>query len=206
MKSIVGLGNPGIRYQRTRHNVGRQFVEFLAGTFKVSWRREKKIQGMTAKIMWAGRDVLLCYPEVFMNTSGETIQRLLEDSSLLVAEDLLVAVDDVDLPFSHLRLRGKGSSGGHNGLKSIEAAVGHCHYPRLRIGIGRPGLPLTEDSCEGTEIPSDDLAEFVLEEFSAAEMSLLPKTFGEAQKACHFWLTQPMEQAMNAVNRRSITD
>ena len=201
MKCIVGLGNPGIRYQKTRHNIGRRLVESLAETLGLTWERDKKIQGMTARGMWDAHEVLLCYPETFMNVSGATIKHLLGWYPVVPALDLLVVSDDIALPFGHLRIRPQGSSGGHNGLKSIEAALGSENYPRLRLGIAPlGGEAISEYPAQG------DLAEFVLHDFSQDEWKTMPEFLGRAKDACRLWLEGPIEQAMNAVNRRLTKD
>jgi len=133
---IVGLGNPGARYARTRHNIGFQLVERLAENWRASWTAEKKFQARVARAERSGRTVLLAEPQTFMNASGETVGAMTAYYRLPLAR-LVVAVDDADLPLGEIRLRSRGSSGGHHGLESIEQHVGGREFARLRLGIGR---------------------------------------------------------------------
>ena len=133
---IVGLGNPGGEYARTRHNAGFMVVDQLADVWKAGWNLEKKFNARVAKGEWSGRKVLLVEPQTFMNLSGETISVLMNFYRVPLAQMLVVA-DDADLPWGEIRLRGKGSSGGHHGLESIEQHVGSREFARLKIGIGR---------------------------------------------------------------------
>ena len=124
-----------------------------------------------------------------MNVSGASVELLVRHFDLQSSRDLLIAVDDVAIPFGTLRLRGKGSSGGHNGLRSIEAVLQTPHYARLRIGIG----PEAETS-------ERELERFVLERFNQKEQKTLPQFFKKGEEACQLWATKTLEQAMNAVN------
>src|SRR5215469_13827600 len=133
---IVGLGNPGAQYKRTRHNVGFVVVEKLAERWRAEWSTEKKFNASVARTELEGRRVLLCEPQTFMNASGEAVRAIAAFYDV-AATRTLVVVDDADLPVGQLRLRPGGSSGGHHGLESIEEQLGTREYPRLRIGIGR---------------------------------------------------------------------
>ncbi|HZV36060.1 MAG TPA: aminoacyl-tRNA hydrolase, partial [Verrucomicrobiae bacterium] len=133
---IVGLGNPGAKYARTRHNIGFQLVERLAEKWRTNWSDEKKFQSRVARWERDGRTVLLAQPQTFMNASGEAVGALTGFYRVPLAR-LLVAVDDADLPLGEIRLRPRGSSGGHHGLESIEQHVGSREFARLRLGIGR---------------------------------------------------------------------
>jgi PTH1 family peptidyl-tRNA hydrolase len=201
MKFIIGLGNPGIRYQRTRHNIGRALVEYIAQSEKAIFRRNKRMNAMCAEVDWAGETVQLIYPEVFMNLSGETVQRINGYFPINPQIDLLIAVDDAALPFGGLRLRGQGSSGGHNGLKSVAQALGSEQYSRLRLGISKPGGAATDasDQREESTVPLHD---YVLDVFSAEEMSAMPGFLKSAAEACRLWVEGPLERAMSAVNQR----
>ena len=200
MKFIAGLGNPGVRYQKTRHNIGRALVEFIAQHEKVVFKRDKKINAMCAEICWAGEPVQLIYPEVFMNLSGETIQRIKGCFQMNPQTDLLIVVDDAALPFGALRLRGQGSSGGHNGLKSVASALASEQYARLRLGIGKPGV-CKADSSEQDE-SAVPLHDYVLDIFSTEELTAMPVFLKSAAEACRLWVEGPVERAMNAVNQR----
>src|SRR5277367_6670690 len=133
---IVGLGNPGADYAKTRHNAGFLLVEKLASRWKCDWANERKFKARIAKAERSGRKILLCEPQTFMNLSGETVGAL-KDFYQLPLKQILVAVDDADLPFGEIRLRANGSSGGHHGLESIEQHLASREFARLRIGIGR---------------------------------------------------------------------
>ena len=133
---IVGLGNPGAEYAKTRHNAGFLLVEKLAAQWKADWTNERKFKARLAKSDRNGKRVLLCQPQTFMNLSGETVGELTKFYQLPLTQ-LIVAVDDADLPFGEIRLRPSGSSGGHHGLESIEQHVASREFARLRIGIGR---------------------------------------------------------------------
>jgi len=203
MKFIVGLGNPGVRYQRTRHNIGRALVEFIANQEKTIFRRDKKMNAMCAEVCWAGEVVQIIYPEVFMNLSGETVERIKGYFPMNPQTDLLVVVDDAALPFGGLRLRGQGSSGGHNGLKSVANVLQSDQYARLRLGIGKPGVMGSESSeAEERVVPLHD---YVLDVFGAEEMASMPGFLKCASSACRLWAEEPIERAMSAVNQRLTT-
>jgi PTH1 family peptidyl-tRNA hydrolase len=183
---VLGLGNPGRRYARTRHNVGWRVVESLA-------ERWRAVPGETAEAFrsWRaeahGREVDLVVPLTFMNRSGEALQAWREGHPF-EADGLLVLVADVYLPVGALRLRGRGSSGGHQGLESIEAALGTREYARLRIGIG------------ATE--SARLRDHVLEEPPEDEEETLTETLVLAADAVECWIGEGLLTAMNRFNRK----
>ncbi|HEX7381000.1 MAG TPA: aminoacyl-tRNA hydrolase [Nevskiaceae bacterium] len=136
LRAIVGLGNPGAEYARTRHNAGFWFVDRLADEIGVRFREEKRFHGELARGTFAGADLLLLKPDTFMNLSGEAVQPLLAFYRVRPAE-LLVVHDDLDLPVGVARLKAGGGHGGHNGLRSIHQHIG-ADYLRLRIGIAHP--------------------------------------------------------------------
>jgi len=201
MKFIIGLGNPGVRYQRTRHNIGRMVIEFMAQQEKAVFKRDKKMNAMAAEVSWAGETVQLIYPEVFMNLSGETVQRIKGYFPIQPQSDLLIIVDDAALPFGTIRLRGQGSSGGHNGLKSVAHALESEQYARLRLGIGKPGV-LAPNTSERDDAPAVPLHDYVLDVFSADEMAAMPGILKSASEACRLWVEAPIERAMSAVNQK----
>lgn len=137
LHAIVGLGNPGPDYERTRHNAGFWFADRLAERFGGQFRREAKMHGDLARIRLAGEDVLLLKPQTFMNRSGQSVQALCAYYKI-PPEQLLVAHDELDLPAGSIRLKYKGGHGGHNGLRDIHKALGEG-YRRVRVGIGHPG-------------------------------------------------------------------
>lgn len=195
MRLIVGLGNPGLEYSETRHNAGRLVVEQIARENSLRFSHKGKLKASLIKTIIEGQEVVLAYPEVFMNVSGEAVALLVKHFLVKPENDLLLVVDEVALPYRSLRLRAKGSAGGHNGLKSVEASIQTSGYARLRVGIG------PEDS-KNTGRPQGDmpLEAFVLKRFSPAEHKDLPDFLSEAAEACRRWITRPISEAMNIVN------
>ncbi|MDR3458344.1 MAG: aminoacyl-tRNA hydrolase [Verrucomicrobiae bacterium] len=183
---IVGLGNPGAEYTKTRHNAGFLLVEKLAAGWKSGWSNERKFTARMAKAEHNGRRVLLCEPQTFMNLSGESVGALMDFYQLPLGQ-VLVAVDDADLPFGEIRLRPGGSSGGHHGLESIEQHLGSREFARLRIGIGR------KDSTR-------QITNYVLGKFEAAEGELLEKVLSRAAGQVDCWLAEGLPKAMSLYN------
>src|ERR1051325_7972669 len=184
---IVGLGNPGAEYARTRHNAGFMVVHELARRANAAWKLEKKFNARVAKRDRGDRRILFAQPQTFMNGSGESVAALL-NFYRVPALQLLVVVDDADLPLGEIRLRPKGSSGGHHGLESIERHVGSRNYARLKIGIGR--------TTEGAR----EITNYVLGRFSAPEKPLLEKILQRAADQAECWVTDGIERAMNRFN------
>ncbi|HXF10285.1 MAG TPA: aminoacyl-tRNA hydrolase [Desulfuromonadaceae bacterium] len=179
---IVGLGNPGAEYAKTRHNAGFLVVDRLASKWKCDWANERKFRARIAKADRNGRKLLLCQPQTFMNLSGETVGALTKFYQVPIAQVLVVA-DDADLPFGTVRLRPGGSSGGHHGLESIEVHLGSRSFARQKIGIGR----------------KDNLREItghVLGRFEPAENELLEKVLERAVNQVETWLDAGMEKAV----------
>src|SRR5580698_5465551 len=133
---IVGLGNPGADYAKTRHNAGFLLVEKLAAQWRSGWANERKFQARVSRTERGGRVILLAEPQTFMNLSGESVGALVKFYQLPL-ERILVVVDDADLPLGEIRLRPGGGAGGHHGLESVMQHVGSREYARLRLGIGR---------------------------------------------------------------------
>ena len=183
---IVGLGNPGTDYARTRHNMGFLVVERLAERWGASWRMEKKFNARLARAEVEQRRVWLCLPQTYMNASGEAV-RAVTTFYEVPAERLLVVVDDADLPLGRLRLRPGGSSGGHHGLESIEQHLGTRGYPRLRVGIGRQ---------EGAR----EITGHVLGRFGSTEAALATKVVTVAADQAATWLTAGIQKAMSQFN------
>ena len=136
MKVVVGLGNPGKRYDRTRHNVGYAVVDILAAGTKAG-KAQNRFQARLVELAEDAGKVLLVKPETFMNLSGQSVRQVL-DFYKLPLEDLLVVCDDINLPLGKLRFRARGSHGGHNGLRNIQEHLGTTEYSRLRLGVGAP--------------------------------------------------------------------
>ena len=183
---IVGLGNPGVEYAKTRHNAGFMLLELLAAKWRADWNNEKKFRARVAKTEREGRRVVLCEPQTYMNLSGETVGALVSFFQLPLKQ-LIVAVDDADLPLGEIRLRPGGSSGGHHGLESIEAHLATREYARLRIGIGR------KDSTR-------QIAGHVLGRMNAAELALMEKVLARAADQVECWLAHGLAKAMSQFN------
>ena len=185
MKTILALGNPGDRYRDTRHNVGWWLADRLRAAWSMPAFREEGPALGSEGATPAGR-VRLLKPLTYVNRSGRVLERWADDVD--VRRDLLVLVDDVDLEPGTLRLRARGSAGGHNGLASIEEAAGTCEYARLRIGVGRPGDRRV------------DLAEWVLSPPTGPEEEAILGTFETAVDAVACWIAHGAETAMNRYN------
>ena len=184
---MVGLGNPGADYERTRHNAGFLVVEELARRVSAKWKLEKKFSVRMAQIEHGGRRVLLAQPQTFMNASGGAVGALVNFYQVPL-QQLLVIVDDADLPLGEIRLRAKGSSGGHHGLESIEQHVGSREFARLKVGIGR-----TKDGRR-------EITNYVLGKFGADEKKLLEKVLQRAADQAECWVAGGVEKAMNQFN------
>ena len=183
---IVGLGNLGAEYAKTRHNAGFSLVEKLAADWRTDWKNERKFKARMARVQRNGRRVLLCQPQTFMNASGETIGALVKFYRLPLKQ-LLVVVDDADLPLGEIRLRPGGSSGGHHGLESIEQHLGSREFARQRLGIGR------QDGAR-------EITDYVLSRFGAAETALMKKVLDRAASQAECWLNDGIQKAMNQFN------
>lgn len=184
---VAGLGNPGREYALTRHNAGFLAIEELGRRCKAEWKSEPKFEARVARVGIGSQKVILCEPQTYMNSSGEAVAGLMQFFKILPAK-LLVLVDDADLPFGSLRLRGEGSSGGHHGLESIEEHIGTRGYARLKIGIGR------------LESGVREITGHVLGRFSAADKPLLEKVLERAASQAECWLTAGLQVAMNKFN------
>ena len=184
MKLIVGLGNPGLRYRDTRHNVGFMVAEGLADRWGVPLNREK-FGSRFGEGEFGGCRAVLIEPLTYMNRSGEAVLAACGFYKLAL-EDLLVISDDLALPVGRIRLRGEGSSGGQKGLGDIELRLGTSAYPRLRIGIGPAGF---------------DAVDFVLSRFDKRELQMLEQVRIRAAEAVECWMTEGIGQAMTRFNR-----
>jgi PTH1 family peptidyl-tRNA hydrolase len=192
MKLIVGLGNPGKSYVDTRHNVGWWVIDHLAGVWRFEgWRKDQTSLVSDGRV--EGQRVRLVKPQTYMNLSGGVMRPYLRRESWSAAKDLLVIVDDVALPVGRFRLRAQGSAGGHNGLKSIEAAVGNQEYARLRIGVGPP----SDRERKG------DLADYVLNKMGKRERQDIEALFPDLVALAECWLSDGVERAMSRFNRKA---
>lgn len=184
---MVGLGNPGAEYARTRHNAGFLVLEEIARRASAEWNLEKKFDARMARTERDDRKVLLAEPQTFMNASGEAVGALM-NFYRVPNRELLVIVDDADLPLGEIRLRAKGSSGGHHGLESIEKHLGTTDFARLKVGIGR-----TKDGRR-------EITNYVLGKFSKDEAKLLEKILQRAADQAECWCEHGVEKAMNRFN------
>jgi peptidyl-tRNA hydrolase, PTH1 family len=187
LKAIVGLGNPGPEYEATRHNVGWWVVDALAEAWSLG-RFRKDGNAAVASGRVEEYSVRLIKPLTYMNRSGQALRPLLRLNAFDPARDLLVVVDDVALEPGRVRLRASGSAGGHNGLKSIEGAVGSRDYARLRLGVG--GAP-----------PGADLANWVLSRPSRADRATIEAVISDLTGCIETWMLDGAETAMNRCNR-----
>ncbi len=185
VKIIVGLGNPGLKYRRTRHNLGFMALGTLAGLRGMRFRRAR-FRSSQARGRIGGEEVVLVRPMTFMNLSGETVARVVKHLSCQL-QDLLVICDDVDLGLGRMRLRRSGSAGGHKGLQSIIDRLHSEQFPRLRLGIGAP--------------PDDtDTVEYVLHPFGRGEQPVVQDLLARAAQAAETWVYHGIDEAMNRFN------
>jgi len=186
IKLIVGLGNPGKQYEHTRHNIGFDVIDLVSDRFQIPLN-QSKLKGLYGIGLYQGVKVLLLKPLTYMNLSGESVRAVM-DYYQIELEDILVIYDDLDLPVGKIRLRQKGSSGGHNGIKSIVSHIGTQQFNRIRIGIDRP--------TSGMSVP-----DFVLGRFQKEEQMLVNDAVQKGADACEAALTKPFLQVMNEFNQ-----
>ena len=195
MKLIVGLGNPGIEYQFTPHNAGFLAIDRLAEVCgaQVSNRRGR---ALTAKTTLAGQEVLLAKPETFMNLSGLSVAALLRELELdRPATDLIVLYDELAIPLGQLRIRERGSAGGHNGIKSILGSLGSDEFIRVRIGVGKP------PTVTGREIKAGG-TDYLLSPMRKMQLQELDIVLDDAVRAVEMILKDGVKKAMNEFNRK----
>lgn len=188
MKIVVGLGNPGREYDNTPHNIGFAVMDAVGARSGSGFRGGGQAQAVTARITIHGVPALLVKPETYVNRSGEAISAILNYHHVPVA-DLLVVLDDADLPLGSIRIRGAGSSGGHRGLASIIEHLGTGEFARVRLGIGRDAL-------------GAKLVAYVLKPFSEDEQAAVEMLVGTAADAVCSWMRDGLERTMNAYNTR----
>jgi len=188
LKLVVGLGNPGPRYAQSRHNIGFRVVEELARRWAVDEARyEPRFEGLLGEAQRGGQRVVLLQPQTYMNLSGRSVAAVWRFYKLDLP-DLLVIVDDLDLPVGQLRLRPGGSAGGHKGLTDVIQHVGSEEFPRLRIGIGKVDRSVT--------------VEYVLAGFEPQEQETIDAALQTAADAVECWLARGIDASMNAFNRK----
>ena len=185
MYIIAGLGNPTREYEKTRHNVGFEVIDVLADMLGTTVE-EKKFKGCYGRGIIGGEKVLLLKPQTFMNLSGESI-RAASDFYKVDPEHIIIIYDDISLDVGQLRIRKKGSAGGHNGIKNIIAHLGTQEFPRIKVGVGDKPKKM-------------DLADYVLSRFSKEDRAAMEDAFKEAAKAVEVMITEGMDIAMNQFN------
>jgi len=186
MKLIAGLGNPGAEYKKTRHNIGFMVVDELAARWSIDMHN-KKHQARFGKGPIAGESSTMLKPETFMNLSGSSVAQVMNFYKI-DPDDTVVIIDDLDLPVGQVRLRQKGTPGGHNGLKDINQKLGHGNYPRLKVGIDRPKF--------------GDASSHVLGKFTEAETELIAVAVKKAADAVESWIKDGIKLAMNKYNNQ----
>lgn len=186
MKLIVGLGNPGKQYEKTRHNIGFEVIDYLSEQLHIPLDQAKH-KGVYGFGNVRGEKVFLLKPLTYMNLSGESVRPLMDYYNIEL-EDLIVIYDDLDLPVGRIRLRQKGSAGGHNGMKSIIAHVGSQEFNRIRVGVNRPSN-------------GQAITDYVLSRFSKDEQEIIDQVVVKCSEACEATLEKPFLQVMNEFNQ-----
>ncbi len=192
MKIIVGLGNIGKEYEKTRHNIGFEVIDAYAKSKAIELTK-KEHHGLSGSFFYQGEKILLVKPTTFMNNSGLCVTSLANYYDLSL-EAIVVVSDDIDLPLASVRIRKKGGAGSHNGMRSIIQGLGSGDFPRIRMGIGAPR-------------PAENLVHFVLGKFSKKDWDLMEEAIGQAVKGLDLFLEQGIDKAMNRVNvRKKVSD
>lgn len=209
MKLIVGLGNPGAEYTLTRHNAGFLVLEKFARANGITFKINKRFNALIGEGTIGEEKIFSAMPQAFMNLSGQSVGSILSWFKI-EARDMLVVIDDIALPFGAIRIRVKGSDGGHNGLKSIIDSIGTQEFPRIRLGIlGRKNMKFTRGSCGRNTEPAvsmageciKSLSNYVLDKFTKAEQKNLPEILDRAAQACECWVKEGVNMAMNRFNK-----
>jgi PTH1 family peptidyl-tRNA hydrolase len=187
MKLIVGLGNPGTVYQKTRHNIGSEAVKFFAKQHKAVLKKGLFSPALSNRLKIAGKEVILAVPLVFMNLSGVAVAALVKKHRVS-SGDLLVVLDDLDLELGRIKIKSDGSAGGHNGIKSIISSLRREDFCRLRLGIGRPKQ-------------GSDISGYVLSDFLKKDIKTIESLKENASQAMELWLKEGVSKTMNVFNR-----
>ena len=198
MALVVGLGNPGIEYQFTPHNAGFLAIDRLAQQSGVAVTN-RRCRALTATARIAGREVVLAKPETYMNLSGISVQALVKEFDADASRDLIVIYDEIALRLGSLRIRERGSSGGHNGVSSISGALGSEEWLRIRIGVAPPGDEAAESARRGRK-------DYVLTPMRKAQLAILDEVLDRTARAVEMILAQGAGPAMNEFNRRETGD
>ena len=187
MKLIIGLGNPGEQYKLTRHNIGFLVLEKFAKTNNIKFKFSKRFNALIGEGAIGREKTLVAMPQTYMNLSGHSVRPVLNWLKL-EADDMFVVIDDMALPFGSIRVKPKGSSGGHNGLNSIIESINTQEFPRMRLGI------LGRKNVKG-------LSSYVLGRFTKSEQKNLPEILDAASQACECWAREGVNAAMNKFNK-----
>jgi PTH1 family peptidyl-tRNA hydrolase len=188
LKLIVGLGNPGLRYRSTRHNVGFLALERLAKKNRFLFKPNRSFKAFIADGKIHGHPVWLAQPQTFMNLSGQAVLALVKRKKA-ASSDLLIVCDDVALPLGAVKIKAKGSAGGHKGLASIIERLGTKDFSRLRLGIGK-------------DVINKDLSDYVLSTFKKDEIAVLDKVLDEAVAIMEAWIAEGTDSCMSLYNRK----
>ena len=186
---IVGLGNPGMAYEKTRHNVGFRAVKFFAKRHSIAFKKAQRLSAEIGTGHVGASSVSAMLPLTYMNSSGEAVLEAVK-AFKLPAHRITVVVDDIALPVGAIRFKEEGSSGGHNGLKSIEEHLGTKNFPRLRIGVGHP--------------QEKNLADFVLSPFDQDDETKLPEVFNQVADVLDCWILEGSPMAMTRANTKKV--
>ena len=185
---IAGLGNPTKQYEGTRHNVGFEVIDRISEKYNIDVDA-KKHRALIGKGIIQGQKVILAKPQTYMNLSGESVRSLLDYYKVDEEHELIVIYDDISLDVGQLRIRAKGSAGGHNGMKNIIAHLGHSVFPRIKVGVG--------------EKPKEyDLADYVLGHFTKEEQEVMEEGYRKASEAVEMMVSGEMDAAMNEYNKK----
>lgn len=185
---IVGLGNPTREYEGTRHNAGFEVIDRLAAKYNIDVNIRKH-RAFLGKGVIEGQKVILAKPQTYMNLSGESVRSLLDYYKIDAENELIVVYDDISLDMGRIRIRAKGSAGGHNGIKNIIAHLGGQVFPRIKVGVGE-------------KPPGYDLADYVLSHFTKSEREQMEEGYDSAVRAAAMLVSQDMQTVMNAFNRK----
>lgn len=188
MKLIVGLGNIGKEYETTRHNIGFMVADAIAKKHEVSFNKEER-DAMVAEFRVGGEKILIIKPTTFMNDSGVAVGQFARFYNI-APEDIVIIHDDMDLPVGFLRIRPNGSSGGHNGIKSVQSHLGTDGFVRFRVGIGHP---VHEHKV---------VLDYVLTKFNQEEQKIMTNTIDNVANAADAWITDELEKVMNKYNSK----
>jgi len=192
LKIVVGLGNPGLKYEFTRHNIGFRVVDSLARDIETEFKKVKSYYSLISRGMLNNHKVMMVKPQTFMNLSGRAVSKVVSYYKIPL-QDLLIVYDDLNLEFGQVRIRKKGSAGGHKGIESIMQYLHSKEIPRLRIGIGSPSVSF-----------NFDCASYVLSNFSDDEEDRIKETIKLSTKAIKTAIEEGFEKAMRKYNRKSI--